>query len=193
MRVPMACGIINGMTQRRYVAPGPRIVAVLENIRSLHNVGSIFRTADAAGVEKLYLCGITPEPFDRLGKTRSDLAKVSLGAEESVPWEHAKNVSSCLASLTRDGWAIYVLEQHRKSIDYGTTLWNGRRTMPAKLALLMGNEIGGVSPRSLRRADRIIEIPMRGKKESLNVAVAFGVAVFGIRLQAERCISRRHI
>ncbi len=149
---------------------------ILDNIRSVHNVGSIFRTADAAGVTKLYLVQTTPAPVDRFGRARKDLAKVSLGAENSVAWEHLDDadVAALLKSLKKDGFTIVALEQDNKSIDYRALKTN------EKIALILGNEVGGVSKELLKRADVIIEIPMAGKKESLNVSVAAGVALFSI-------------
>jgi tRNA G18 (ribose-2'-O)-methylase SpoU len=153
------------------------IVAVLHNIRSLHNVGSVFRTADAAGVKKIYLCGITPAPLDRFGKIRPQLAKVSLGAEKSVAWESASSAGFLLKKLKRDGYKILAVEQSKNSVPYNRFRIRGRKP---KIALIMGNEVRGLPKSVLRMADKALEIPMRGRKESLNVSVAFGVAVFGL-------------
>ena len=156
------------------------MVAILQNIRSLHNVGSIFRTADAAGVEKLYLCGITPTPLDRFGKTRSQLAKVALGGEKSVAWEKCGSTSSPQATLRlidklkKEGYAILAIEQSKKSIPY----YNAKPKNKKKIALVVGSEVKGLPKTILQRVDTILEIPMHGKKESLNVAVAFGIVVF---------------
>lgn len=152
------------------------MIAVLHNIRSLHNVGSIFRTADAAGIEKLYLCGITPEPMDRFGKIRQQLAKVSLGAEKTVPWERCVSTSRLIDKIKKDGYKILAIEQSKKSIPYYTQ-YPKRYTLP-KIVLILGNEVKGLPPAILKKCDKILEIPMRGKKESLNVAVAFGIVVF---------------
>lgn len=149
---------------------------MLHNIRSLHNVGSIFRTADASGVKKIYLCGITPAPVDILGKPEPKLAKVSLGAEKSVPWEKQKNIFRIIESLKKDGYKILALEQSEKSVRYDSA---GLKKYK-KIALVAGNEVRGLPPSILKKCDRIIEIPMRGKKESLNVSVAFGIAVFAL-------------
>ncbi len=151
------------------------MVAILHNIRSLHNVGSIFRTADAAGVWKLYLCGITPEPADRFGKIRPQIAKVALGAEKTVKWEKYNATSKLIDRLKKEGYKILAVEQSKKSIPYyKVTL----RQAQGKIALLFGNELKGLSSAILKIADKILEIPMRGRKESLNVAVAFGIIVF---------------
>jgi len=156
----------------------PSIVAVLQNIRSLHNVGSIFRTADAAGVLKIYLCGITPTPIDRFGSYRKEIAKVALCGERYVPWEYGRSILPVIRRLRKEGYLICAVEQSRKSIPY-YRLRDGK--LPLKIALVLGSEVRGLSPRVLRAADRILEIPMAGEKESLNVAVAFGIVVFGIR------------
>lgn len=154
----------------------------MQNIRSLHNVGSIFRTADAAGVEKLYLCGITPGPIDQFGRFRPQLAKVSLGAEKTVAWEKRGSANSSRATLKlidelkSKGYKIFAIEQSKKSILYYKT----SLTRQTKAALVVGNEVRGLPPAILKKCDKILEIPMHGKKESLNVAVAFGIVVFGL-------------
>lgn len=151
------------------------MIAILHNIRSLHNVGSIFRTADAAGIEKLYLCGITPAPLDPFGKIRPQLAKVSLGAEKTVPWEKYSSTSRLIDKLKKEGFKILAVEQSPKSIPYYKGIL---RSAQDRLALILGNELRGLPPATLKKCDKILEIPMRGKKESLNVAVAFGIVVF---------------
>jgi tRNA G18 (ribose-2'-O)-methylase SpoU len=164
------------------------MIVILDNIRSLHNVGSIFRTADAVGVEKLYLCGITPSPLDRFGVVRGDVAKVSLGAEKTVPWESVVSTSRLITSLKKQGFTIVALEQDKRAIPYdkyGDQIPRLRDDREEgkfkKIALILGAEVEGVSPAVLKKCDTIIEIPMKGKKESLNVAVAFGVAAFRLR------------
>ncbi len=152
------------------------IVAILSHIRSVHNVGSIFRTADAAGVEKLFLCGITPTPLDRFKNVRKDFEKVSLGAEKTVLWEYAKDAYSLILKLKLEGYMICAVEQATGSIPY--TDFKPRRK---KIALIFGNEIRGVSKNIIRQSDVVLEIPMRGEKESLNVSVAFGIAVYEMK------------
>lgn len=152
------------------------MIVILYNIRSLHNVGSIFRTADAAGVSKIYLCGITPTPIDKFGRLRSQLTKVSLGAEKYVEWEHCKSTNRLIDKLKRDGYKIFAIEQSKKSTPYYKI---PKFYIPnSKFCLILGNEIKGLPPSILNRADKILEIPMYGKKESLNVAVAFGIIAF---------------
>ncbi|MEK7479590.1 MAG: RNA methyltransferase [Patescibacteria group bacterium] len=164
------------------------MVAILHNIRSAHNVGSIFRTADAAGIEKLYLCGITPTPLDRFGRPRKDVAKVALGAEKSVPWEHCVSTARLLTRLKKEGYAIFAVEQSSGSVPYGEKealrpVVQTRRAQGKNqnVVLVFGDEVRGLSPSILKRADRILEIPMFGKKESLNVSVAFGIVAYRLR------------
>lgn len=162
------------------------MVVILDNIRSLYNVGSIFRTADAAGVEKIYLCGITPEPMDRFGKPRQQFIKVSLGAEKSVPWEGVKSASRLIDKLKKDGYKIFAVEQNKKSIPYYNykmkPFSKAQGKNKNKIVLIFGNEVKGIPPAILKKCYKILEIPMRGKKESLNVSVAFGIVVFNLLL-----------
>lgn len=145
---------------------------VLYNIRSAHNVGSMFRTADAAGITKLFLVGVTPAPIDRFGRKRRDIAKVALGAEETVPWEHCADMDTLLATLRKSEVRIIVVEQYTKAIDY-------RWHVPAdRTAYIFGNEVDGVPDILCEGADEVLVIPMQGTKESLNVAVAFGIVLF---------------
>ncbi|MGB8815921.1 MAG: TrmH family RNA methyltransferase [Minisyncoccia bacterium] len=147
---------------------------VLVDIRSIHNVGSIFRTSDALGVSKIFLCGCTPTAKDRFGRKRQDLAKVALGAEESVAWEYCENVEKLLQKLKKEKVQIIALEQSSKSINYKKVKTKN------SVAIILGEEVHGLSQKVLKFADVITEIPMLGKKESLNVSVAFGVAGFEI-------------
>ncbi len=160
------------------------LVAVLYNIRSLHNVGSIFRTADGAGVRKIYLCGITPVPVDSFGRQRPQLTKVSLGAEKSVEWEKVSSATRLIKKLKKDGYKIFAVEQSKKSVLFYKTSWS--RAPSSKLCLVVGNEVKGLSAPILKLADEILEIPMRGRKESLNVSVAFGIVVY----QLSTCIKK---
>ncbi len=153
------------------------MVAILANIRSLQNVGSIFRTADAAGISTLYLAGITPSPVDQFGQLRPQLSKVSLGAEKSVAWEKVSTTARVIDRLKKGGYKIWAIEQSARSAPYNRVKI-GNSTM--KIALVVGNEVKGLSPAILKKCDKILEIPMRGMKESLNVAVAFGIVAYGI-------------
>jgi len=151
-------------------------ILILHNIRSVENVGAMFRTADAAGISQIYLTGYTPAPLDRFGRKRKDLAKSALGAEEFVSWESKKSLPALLRSLRREKYFIVAIEQNKKSIDYKTLrLRSGQGN-----AFIVGSEIGGIPKNVLKKCDTIAEIPMRGKKESLNVSVALGIALFRI-------------
>lgn len=158
------------------------MIVIFHNIRSLYNVGSIFRTADAVGVEKIYLCGITPKPVDEFGRPREQLIKVSLGAEKYIKWEYCKSTARLINKLKNSpiggGYKIFAIEQNKKSIPYYKVKCRMSDVRRQKVALVLGNEVKGLPKSILNRADKILEIPMKGKKESLNVAVAFGVVAF---------------
>lgn len=158
---------------------GREIVLVLDDVRSVFNVASIFRTADAAGVAKIYLCGYTPAPIDRFGRVRKDFAKVSLGAEHSVPWEK-REIGEAIRLLKKEGFTCAGLEQDVGSRDYRAY------KAPKKTALVVGNEVHGISREVLESLDVILEIPMLGKKESLNVEVATGIALFSFLPKPKR-------
>lgn len=162
------------------------IALLLHNIRSTHNVGSIFRTADGAGVSKLFLTGYTPTPLDRFGRPQKDIAKTALGAQLSLPWEYATSPARVIASLRKQQWAIVGVEQDKRAIEYRTF----RIKQPT--LFIFGSEVRGLS-RALRdECDKLIEIPMQGAvvrhahhprhtgrgKESLNVSVAAGIILF---------------
>jgi len=153
-----------------------KLAGLLFNLRSVHNVGSIFRTADAAGFARLYLAGTTPTPLTRLKSTDQRFVKVSLGAEKSVPWEKTDEPEALIIKLKKEGWFVVGLEQARNSIPYLRF-----RTKAEKILMVMGNERSGLPSGILKRCDEVMEIPMSGKKESLNVAVAFGIAAFYLR------------
>lgn len=150
------------------------VAVLLHNIRSAHNVGSVFRTADAAGVSRIFLSGYTPSPVDRFGNARKDISKVALGAEKSIPWQFEKAPDRIIASLRKKGWQIVGLEQDERAIDYRKF----KTTRPT--LVILGNEVRGISPALRKKCDELIEIPMRGKKESLNVSVAAGIALFSL-------------
>lgn len=158
------------------------IIIVLDNIRSRENIGSIFRTADAAGAGKIYLCGITPRPSQyqvssiRYQGETDKIAKTALGAEKWVPWEYHKQTWRLLYQLKKEQFNILALEQTRDSIN----LFKYKSTKNKKIVLILGNEVKGLSPRILKYCDDIAYIPMHGKKESLNVAVAAGIALYQI-------------
>lgn len=157
-----------------FVHKNKELILILDNIRSVFNVGSIFRTAECAGVSRIYLVGVTPDPIDRFGRERKDLAKVALGAEKKVRWEHEKDIETLIKKLKKDGYQIVALEQAENSVDYKKF----KPELPT--ALILGEEVNGISKDVLDICDKIIEIPMMGEKESLNVSVATGVALFRI-------------
>ena len=159
-----------------------KIVLILPNIRSLFNVGSFFRTADAFAVEKIYLTGITGTPDSLHG---NKISKVALGAEQWIPREYRKTTVPILKELKKNGWQILALEQSKKSkplTSIRSDLKSGRRSdLGNKVALVVGNEVKGLPKSILEICDLIVEIPMHGKKESLNVAVAGGIALYFLR------------
>ena len=145
-----------------------KVYLILHNIRSAYNVGSIFRTADAAGVAKIYLGGYTPTPQEE------KVIKTSLGAEKSVAWEKVFNTWRLIEKLKSEGVKIVGLEQSKTSRDY-------RQLKPKfPLAIVVGNEVNGLSSNILKRVDSVWHIPMRGQKESLNVSVAAGIFLYKI-------------
>lgn len=150
------------------------IVAVLHNIRSLHNVGSMFRTAEGAGAAKIFLTGYTPAPTDIFGKVRPEIAKTALGAERVVAWEKKRDIGKLIVDLKKQGFLILALEQAKNSLPYDKLKLPRR----AKIALIAGNEVRGLTSAVLKKCDNTLEIPMRGQKESLNVSVAFGITLY---------------
>ncbi|MGK9475245.1 RNA methyltransferase [Melioribacter sp. OK-6-Me] len=146
------------------------VYAVLHNIRSSYNVGSILRTSDGAMIEKLYLCGFTPAP------PKKEVLKTSLGAEESVAWEYIKDTKSIINELKSKGIKICALELTDSSKPYYNLTKND-----FPLCLVVGNEISGVTDDILELCDISIEIPQYGIKQSLNVAVAYGISIFDLR------------
>ncbi len=151
-----------------------QIYILLHNIRSVHNVGSIFRTADAAGVSQIFLSGYTPAPLDRFGREVKGLSKTALGGELSVKWEQVKSPIALINRLKKSGVRIIGIEQDRRSLDYKKMKINKRQPV----LFIVGNEVDGMPKNILQKCDTIAEIPMKGKKESLNVGVSFGIAVF---------------
>jgi 23S rRNA (guanosine2251-2'-O)-methyltransferase len=147
---------------------GADFYVICDNIRSLENIGSIFRTSDALGVAKIFLCGISGKP------PHHKISKTALGAEKTIPFEYFKQTGRLIDKLKRDNINIVALEQDRKAIPYNKL----KPQFP--LALIVGNEVKGISKKILKKADKIIFLPMSGQKESLNVSVAFGVAGYNI-------------
>ena len=151
-------------------------VLILNDIRSVENVGAIFRTADAFGIDKVYLSGYTPTPLDRFGRNRNDFHKSALGAEDYVKWEYKKSLTAILSKLKKEGYFIIGVEQAQNSIDFRKLKISLKDKN--KCAFMMGNEVLGISKSILKKCDLIVEIPMQGQKESLNVSVAYGIVFF---------------
>lgn len=135
-------------------------------------MGAIFRTADAVGVSKIFLIGYTPTPIDRFGRIQSEIKKTSLGASQEILWEHATDVAVIVQTLQFDGVSVVAVEQGEDSVSLSDF------QVPKNVAYVMGNEVGGVSKEVLNLADIIMEIPMLGTKESLNVSVAAGIVLY---------------
>jgi len=142
------------------------VYLICENIRSLWNVGSIFRSADGAGITKIFLCGYTGRP------PRPEITKTALGAEQVVPWEGMEDPLKAIVLLQKKGVPVYAVEQTTHSV----SLWEAPLSLP--LGLVVGNEVHGVSQPVVAACDGAIEIPLFGIKESLNVAVACGIVLF---------------
>jgi len=142
------------------------IIAVLENVRSAYNVGSVFRTADAFLIEAVYLCGYTAFP------PHKEIRKTALGAEQTVRWKHFKNTSEAITELRTEGYAVYAVEQAEKSLQLNVFTASG------KTAVVFGNEVTGVEQSTILQTDGCIEIPQWGMKHALNIATAAGVVLW---------------
>ncbi len=145
---------------------------ILEDIRSAYNVGAIFRTADASGVTKVFLVGYTPAPIDRFGRTQAEIEKTSLGASKTVPWEQVATIKEIFERLQADGVTVAAVELAKGSV----SLRDFKE--PERVAYVVGNEVEGVSKEALELADVIVELPMLGQKESLNVSVTAGIVLY---------------
>jgi len=150
------------------------VEALLDNVRSAWNVGAIFRTADGLGVGKLYLCGITPTPENEA------VQKTSLGAEENIRWEYARDAVKLAERLKAEGFVLWGLEQDERAIALGKTDSATDNQTDPRIILVVGNEVTGVDPDLLALCDKVVHIPMLGGKRSLNVEVAFALAVWAI-------------
>jgi tRNA G18 (ribose-2'-O)-methylase SpoU len=144
------------------------VIAVLDNIRSMHNVGSVFRTADAFLIEAVFLCGYTPQPPHR------DINKTALGATESVDWIYFDNTTSAVAELKNQGYIVFAVEQTEGSISLEKISSNQYE----RLAVVFGNEVEGVNDEVLSMVEGCIEIPQMGMKHSLNISVAAGIVLW---------------
>ena len=151
-----------------------QIHLLLHDIRSTHNVGAIFCTADAAGVKKIYLSGYTPAPIDRFGRARPDITKASLGAEKTVAWESVTDQVELIKKIKKDKFQIVALEQDKRAVNYKDL------KKSENILLILGNEVDGVDKDILSLCDDIAEIPMLGMKESLNVSVSAGIMLYSL-------------
>ena len=144
------------------------IFVILDNVRSMHNVGSVFRTADAFRLQGILLCGYTPQPPHR------DIQKTALGATETVEWRHSSSAADVVDGLKADGYSVWAVEQARGSV----ALQDWSPEGSARIALVFGNEVDGVQQEVMSRCDGCIEIPQLGTKHSLNVSVAAGIVLW---------------
>jgi tRNA G18 (ribose-2'-O)-methylase SpoU len=146
------------------------IIIILDDIRSLHNIGSVFRTADAFLIEKIYLCGITATPPNK------EIHKTALGATETVTWEHHENVLEVISNLKKENISVFAIEQVENSI----FLQDFSVVKDKKYALVFGNEVYGVNQKAIEICDGTIEIPQLGTKHSLNISVSTGIVVWDL-------------
>lgn len=148
------------------------LAALFHNVRSAYNVGAFLRSADGAGVSRLFFTGYTPLPVDRFGRAQKEVAKTALGAERFVRWEYAKDPRIVIERLRAQGWHIIGVEQDASAVDYRTLRPTG------DTLFVFGSEVRGLSAALRRRCEALVEIPMRGRKESLNVSVAAGIIFY---------------
>jgi 23S rRNA (guanosine2251-2'-O)-methyltransferase len=146
------------------------IIVVLDDIRSLHNIGSVFRSSDAFLIEKIYLCGITAVPPNK------EIHKTALGATETVTWEYVENVLDVIEKLKQDKVSVYAIEQTENSI----MLNDFQPEATKKYALILGNEVKGVHQKAINASDGVIEIPQLGSKHSLNISVTAGIVIWDL-------------
>ncbi len=147
-----------------------QLIAILDNVRSLNNIGSVFRTADAFAIEAVYLCGITAKPPHR------EINKTALGATESVNWTCFEDTQTAVKKLKEDGWKVYAIEQTENSI----LLNEFKPLSDEKIALIFGHEVKGVEQKVINQCDGVIEIPQKGTKHSLNISVSAGVVIWDL-------------
>lgn len=146
---------------------------VLENVRSAHNVGAVFRTTEGAGVDLILLVGYTPQPVDRFGREVAEIAKTALGAHKSVAHKTFPNTEEAIEWLKSNEYQLVVIEQTEKSKTFYSL-----EPSPGPVAYIFGNEIDGVSQEFCKAADVVVDIPMCGQKESLNVSVSVGIVLY---------------
>ena len=165
------------------------LVVVLPDIRSSHNIGSIFRTSDAVGISRIVLSGYSPRPLDKFNRPQKEIAKTALGAEKDIPWIYEESSAKALKDLKKQGFVIVGVEQTLKSINYkeffkNFFLKNKKSTKDKtskenlKFAIVFGNEVEGISKDLLKLCEYVVDIPMKGNKESLNVSVSAGIILY---------------
>lgn len=152
------------------------IVIVLDNVRSAHNVGSVFRTSDAFLIEKIILCGITAQP------PHKDIRKTALGSTESIDWEYENSCTDSITKLKKEGYTIICIEQANESVKLGNFEIDSKQ----KIALVFGNEVNGVDQKIVSMSDTVLEIPQFGTKHSLNIAVSAGMVIWDLFNQLKR-------
>jgi 23S rRNA (guanosine2251-2'-O)-methyltransferase len=150
------------------------IHVLLHDIRSAHNVGAMLRTGDAIGVTKFYFSGFTPTPLDKFHRPVKEIAKTALGAEKTIAWQYDKSPFAIIAGLKNEGYLIIGLEQDARAVDYKSL------SLPTKALVIVGSEVEGMLPSLRELCDVLLDIPMKGNKESLNVATAFGILMFRV-------------
>lgn len=159
-----------------------KVHILLPDIRSAYNVGSIFRSADCFGVDKIYLSGTTPIPIDRFGRSNSgaqkEISKTALGAEKDIAWEYVSDVSNFFKKIKKEKFTIVCIEQDKKSVGLENFLKIKKQEKIENILIVFGNEVEGVDKNILKKSDYIVEIPMQGKKESLNVSVCAGLIMY---------------
>ncbi|HEA29069.1 MAG TPA: TrmH family RNA methyltransferase [Leeuwenhoekiella sp.] len=152
------------------------IIIILDNVRSLHNIGSVFRTADAFLIEKIYLCGITASPPHR------DITKTALGATKTVAWEHRQDTSQLIGELQQQYIKILAVEQAEQAV----MLQDFKMESTERYAVIFGNEVKGVQQEIVNRADTVLEIPQLGTKHSLNISVSAGIVIWDLFIKINR-------
>lgn len=159
-----------------------KVHILLPDIRSAYNVGSVFRSADCFGIEKIYLSGTTPTPIDRFGRSNSgaqkEISKTALGAEKDIEWEYIQDVSAFFKKIKREKFTIVCIEQDKKSIIPKDFLKIKKEKNIENILFVFGNEVEGIDKSILKKSDYIVEIPMKGNKESLNVSVCAGLIMY---------------
>ena len=145
---------------------------IIEHVRSAYNVGAMFRTADGAGVQKIFLVGYTPAPIDRFGRIQTEISKTSLGASETIAWQAVATTAEIIPELKAQGCTVVAVEQSAQSISIKDF------KVPDHVAYVMGSEVVGVESATLDLVDQVVDIPMLGSKESLNVSVAAGIIMY---------------